>query len=1264
MAAVSTIKLGNKYYVYEEVNHLAEQLGMDFEQDKELYLDFIKGALNTLLPVGWKRERNPTGKILYHNIQTSHTTDTHPLIYHFRKAFLELIQNNDKEPAPTPKYKASPRTQEPELDSLPKVSKVKLWNFETELKIHDTLVSKLQDSPVKSDNSGIDQALDEATQFYKKLLEDSISKPPEAIENTLEYQLIDPQKMLQKFKEMNLPPRPELVWIARLSLMLPLPPLWKYSFDALGNKIYENIKLNVCTRLHPSSNFLTELIKNARFSREKTEVSNRMIFHDKEYKRYEVDLNLLLAGSSSVVFYNNQPSPRYYKEATKAKPKLDVIEMLSDVMVLQIAADCGVDLDKELHLVGLVFDFVENLKKHDLFKGWEFRYTTQMEIYWYNEQLRRSSKVFPFRESLANHIKQARMQSLKRSKARIKIIYERHPDFKTCSKEFIDKTRKESLNLLRNKVRKEMEEDYLDKINLSEYLIQSSKYPIKKSELYDLLFTCPFAFDKLEDKKSYGIYKIKPKEYLEESKKTGLKKRSRRRKLEIESDISFGTVSSGSLYQDRSIEIESDQEEAEEGKPVVRNMKPLHTAIRNVRRNNTKSRYMNQDLYKNSPTARIKGVGSPKFRSHRRNKNRTLTVVDKSSESGSGGEVSDTSFQSDLPKLVLNEAMLKLINSRMKKPRRGLKKSNYDSNDPLNIHTYGDSRGDSSFSSRRDHIFSSVPSSKVGRSENRHRFISAAPLTHSRSQSRLPFKHFPEFTNEGSSATERNINLGTNGMRGTKKVMIRKDSSHSDISRPSVISASNAKESPLDYAIKVRAYEQRSSTEFDIEPIKPIYDKNSLTLVGTHLNSPASNEEEDKPRQPAIHYKSQSMINTDFKSIVTIHKKNESLPKLPFNPQAFKPEVPPELLNSWKVEEESDNISKELYISGSDAPRKIESKNSILRGENEVIRKAKHQRTVSRSSADVPNSAENMVRVAKKNSKIVKMQLQRKKRDVSSSQQLLPTIDRQNLRYATPTKNLSSQEYTVMNSLKPSLHNIPYTSAYSFGRYEELLKDRQERMYFMYYMSKLGHPYDRRFKYLNYILESFILPSHIIYMAKRMNLKVSAKKYESVESDILWIPYLQLAVPPPANSHIPKKVIDLVEMDLGTHPGDLYFHLLVSFHKAERMKELRELSDIEKARSMKESSWLPFKDLKGKLYYYNFMSGKQTYRKPFGILLREKSPIKSIESVKKVLTKTQIGTITQDREFKKDLSKLSTLRIVAPRSVSMMKNMSASGLKL
>jgi hypothetical protein len=1239
MSAIATIKLGNKYYVYEEVKLLAEQLGMDLDQDREKYIEFLKGALNTLLPVGWKRERDPSGKLLYHNIQTSLTTETHPLIYHFRKAFLELVESNSAGPVPTPRRKVSPKMNETDSDPFNKVNKVKLWNIEAEQKMYEELSDKLRDTSERSDNSAIDQAIEEATQFYKKLLEGSLFKPPEAIENTLEYQLVDPEEMLSKFKEMNLPPRHELIWIARLALMLPLPPLWKYSFDTLSNKIYENIKLNVCTRIHPSNKFLTELIKIARFSREKPDVSHIMVFHDREYKRFEVDLKLMLAGKTYVVSRNELPSPTYYKEAKKARIKMDVTETLSDVMVLKIAADCGVELEKELHLVGLVFDFVENLKKHDLFKGWEFRYTNQLEVYWYNQQLKRSSKVFPFRDSLASHIKQARIQSLKRSKLRARPIADRHPDFKLATKDYIEKFRNESMNLLRNKIKKDMEEEFLDKIDLTELLASSNKLPIQQKQLYDLLFPCPFSFDKIEDQKSYGIYKKSARGTIE-TKKSEPKRRRTRQKLEIESDISLHSASSASMYEDNSIEIESDEEDAEEGQPVIRKMKPLYTELRNANRR-VKSRYMD-DVNKNSPNYRSRDYDSSPKRYRRKQ-----TLPAQINESGSKEALSDSSIQSDFPKEVLNDTLMKIINDRMKLPRRAQKSSSQMSREALKIIIHGDSRR----GSRSSISFTSVPSTKIRSLENRRRYISAAPRSYTGSHASSAFRHFEDFLQD-SALTERNVQ-SLQGLRGSKKMINRKNSSTSEVSRSNILSATLPKE-PFDYTLAIRAYDQRKTVqEADIETIHTTEDLD--IKEPSHPATPDSPEDE-QPRQPIVHYKSQSMISSEIKPMI-MHKRVESLPKLP-TPQVFKTDLQsPDVLNRWKVDEESLDVSQEIYRAPSESPIRTKSKRKRI----ETIERSNETPI---SITQIVTNAQAMVNSAKKNNRIAKIQLQRKSRHRNSSQQTLPIIDRQSSRNTSSNKNIRSREYSVLNSLKPSLHSIPYTSAYSFGRYEELLKDRQEKIYFMYYMSKLGHPYDRRFKYLNYILESFVLPSHIIYMAKRMDLKVSTKKYESLESDLLWIPYLQLAVPPPANSHIPKKIVDLVDMDPGTHPGDLYFHLLLNFHKVERMKELRELSDLDKARSMKESSWLPFKDLKGRLYYYNFMSGKQTYRKPFGILVREKSPIKSIESIKRVLSKAEVATVTQELEIKRELNKVSTLRIVAPRSVSVMKNISASGLKL
>lgn len=74
-----------------EVNAIAELLGFDTEQDGHFQW-FLKQALLALLPKGWKRESNPDGKVVYHNSNSLATTQTHPLLYRFRSAYVKLLK--------------------------------------------------------------------------------------------------------------------------------------------------------------------------------------------------------------------------------------------------------------------------------------------------------------------------------------------------------------------------------------------------------------------------------------------------------------------------------------------------------------------------------------------------------------------------------------------------------------------------------------------------------------------------------------------------------------------------------------------------------------------------------------------------------------------------------------------------------------------------------------------------------------------------------------------------------------------------------------------------------------------------------------------------------------------------------------------------------------------------------------------------------------------------------------------------------------------
>jgi len=75
----------------QEVQAIAELIGFDLDLDTP-FLWFLKQALLTLLPKGWKRESCPWGQVCYFSQTSAVTTETHPLLFRYRTAFLKLLR--------------------------------------------------------------------------------------------------------------------------------------------------------------------------------------------------------------------------------------------------------------------------------------------------------------------------------------------------------------------------------------------------------------------------------------------------------------------------------------------------------------------------------------------------------------------------------------------------------------------------------------------------------------------------------------------------------------------------------------------------------------------------------------------------------------------------------------------------------------------------------------------------------------------------------------------------------------------------------------------------------------------------------------------------------------------------------------------------------------------------------------------------------------------------------------------------------------------
>lgn len=180
-------------YPRKEAVHLSEQLGIDFETDKE-YRWFLNQALLLILPLGWKKEYDPFGYIQYHNSNNDVTTQRHPLIYKFRAAFLKLTQNKGMNP-----------------------KAIEQSTYETKKTAFRTVISLVEDAG--------ELPHQDAQSFYAILLEHCRTGPPVHIEESLDYQLVEPAKMMKKAETLGIANDYRLLWVARTFAVLLVPPL-------------------------------------------------------------------------------------------------------------------------------------------------------------------------------------------------------------------------------------------------------------------------------------------------------------------------------------------------------------------------------------------------------------------------------------------------------------------------------------------------------------------------------------------------------------------------------------------------------------------------------------------------------------------------------------------------------------------------------------------------------------------------------------------------------------------------------------------------------------------------------------------------------------------------------------------------------------------------------------------------------------------------------------------------------------------------------
>jgi hypothetical protein len=467
----------------KEVQFLCDQLGMDFKQDMR-YRWFLEQALICLLPMGWRQEQDYKGKFQFHNMSTCTTTEKHPLLYKFRKAFARLVYNDPDEGKEVP-------VNESIKTHIPK--DIAISTHDEQLKIFAELLQKSNKDENSSREDKIREVIKDAEEFYDTLFSRITDTVPVQYENSVEYLLVEPEKMYETAMNLGINKEYKLVWIARMAIILPLPPFWKKVADPMGNEMYFNLELNKTINLHPARTSLLKLIRRLRDQRRGVYVKI-LKFYDEECKPFEVSMMNFIKGDLTRVYISETPDLNFQRRAKFYRPKITMGHALNDIMVLNIAKTIGIKLDQEIHLLTPLYGYLEKYRNSPDSDLWEFRYTLEGKSYWYNSKLNKSSKIFPYKDEVKEYINSLRTGTYSKVKKKVRVYMQRHAEFKIKGKILFEDSRKLAIKMMEDLILKRIGFiEKLEEMDLREYVAKLSAVP-EYQQLINLIFACPFKF--------------------------------------------------------------------------------------------------------------------------------------------------------------------------------------------------------------------------------------------------------------------------------------------------------------------------------------------------------------------------------------------------------------------------------------------------------------------------------------------------------------------------------------------------------------------------------------------------------------------------------------------------------------------------------------------------------------------------------------------------------------------------------------------------
>lgn len=1220
---VATLEQGETVYrefPRQEVQAIAELIGFDLDLDTP-FLWFLKQVLMTLLPKGWKRESCPWGQVCYFNQTSGVTTETHPLLFRYRTAFLKLLR-----------YRLL-RRSDPGLVAEPEDSEREPSAYE---QLQFTSLISLQTPP----SPLLQSALKDSEEFYSSLVSYEAPSIPAFLESSALYQQADPVQVRDTAKKLGIQYAFKLYWLARLTLALPLPPGWEQVRDSYGEKRYMAYSYNVVVEESPALAFMQKLVSRAMYGGN-VERPTMMRFYDKHMMPYVVDLAALGMGERT---YRLQTENLHYIREIRSKDMYhpntcDWTDTVQGLLLVHLAVCAGVNFSTELHLLGAVDRFIRSCKKQGVFKMWAFRVLSQGQFYWFNESEDRAYSSFPYVKSIRRFVEKRRKKVEKRLEGKTRERGERHDLFERFGEAFTAEIATLAVKTMQTYLESWVEEE----ASLSKPTIYLSSVLDPAVSLFtplNLLYSNPYRLSGL----SFLIDKDDKDARLSSDSET-----------EAGTTLAWETVTrvvksedkpkSGGLFKNKKllkaktefkrkmIRSRTFKPPQERGSgslalpPRARSSQELSAPISLI-----------EEYGESSGTPSSEDSESDAVFSEEERPN--LAEVAAEQESNESAEEKETEEkQGDIPP----ERSTELIEERVVPPDQltGLTKEPENHQEiispPIEVQNsieiavpplpcpvstppakeektesvtdrsqhQGSSRGaPSGVSSRASKRL--APSRTNSRPGTGLLLAGQQPLLPEtvRTLKREPTRHWPLLP---ANPTPRNSNTGetlpplrdagNNPLEDSPTMTPDKPLSPLSPLTPSVSSRSlHDSLSPAGHNGSLSRSQTRTGLlpQFPLPPLVPIAE--------TKPEHSSKQDANNKANRELFGQFSNAVVGSFLTIVESAQEKKE-------------PEAPQEASKDVKREEEESKVQLTNWLASKDvitglgklflpvikAPVPELSLPPVHRNTQVFLPIVYHSDSLSISageSSPVPR-------------KSVLMPGQRRESFIMSESVSLLKVPVSLNRRASMLGRRSS----ILPSPEPKVASLSKDFVLSPGQKSEapvfitpakpaVPLTTQRVQDFLHYLDVVGFPMSTQAEVKSYPAKQEILPMHVIKMGKRLGMKVTSQKYNSAESDLLWIALLQLTAPSPCQSRLglPQQVAML---PFKSHPGDEFFLLMSDFNRKLRARELDQLSKPEKVKSLVSESWLCLTTRLNIPYLYNFLTGERIALKKAQATLQE-----------------------------------------------------------